>query len=151
MKHIWVNTMALSHGLCYTRADFWLLSVSTKARFLWDLYWMIILLHVPSLFYIYFHKWYFYTSYTRMIFWFSCIQTYLWMYFHSLKIFLVIFSSLHERESLSVMSNSLGPHGIYSAKNSLGQNTGVGSLSLFQKIFPTQGSNPGLPPCKQIR
>ena len=25
-----------------------------------------------------------------------------------------------------------------------GQNTGVGSLSLLQGIFPTQGSNPGL-------
>ena len=31
-----------------------------------------------------------------------------------------------------------------------GQNTGVGSLLLFQGIFPTQGSNPGLPHCKQI-
>ena len=25
-----------------------------------------------------------------------------------------------------------------------GQNTGVGSFSLLQAIFPTQGSNPGL-------
>ena len=33
----------------------------------------------------------------------------------------------------------------YSLRNSLGQNTGVGSLSLLQAIFPTQGSNPGLP------
>ena len=32
----------------------------------------------------------------------------------------------------------------YSPWNSLGQNTGVGSLSLLQGIFPTQGSNPGL-------
>ena len=31
-----------------------------------------------------------------------------------------------------------------------GQNTGVGSLSLLQGIFPTQGSNPGLPHCKGI-
>ena len=30
------------------------------------------------------------------------------------------------------------------------KNTGVGSLSLLQGIFPTQGSNPGLPHCKQI-
>ena len=30
-----------------------------------------------------------------------------------------------------------------------GQNTGVGSLSL-QGIFPTQGSNPGLPHCRWI-
>ena len=29
-------------------------------------------------------------------------------------------------------------------------NTGVGSLSLLQGIFPTQGSNPGLPYCRQI-
>ena len=34
--------------------------------------------------------------------------------------------------------------------NSSGQNTGVGSLSLLQRIFPTQGLNPGLPHCKQI-
>ena len=27
---------------------------------------------------------------------------------------------------------------------------GVGSLSLFQGIFPTQGLNPGLPHCRQI-
>ena len=34
--------------------------------------------------------------------------------------------------------------------NYLGQNTGVGSFSLLQGIFPTQGSNPGLPHCKWI-
>ena len=32
--------------------------------------------------------------------------------------------------------------------NSLGKNTGVGSHSLLQGIFPTQGSNPGLPHCR---
>ena len=36
------------------------------------------------------------------------------------------------------------------AWNSPGQNTGVGSLSLLQGIFPTQGSNPGLPHCRWI-
>ena len=30
------------------------------------------------------------------------------------------------------------------------KNTGVGSLSLLQGIFTTQGSNPGLPHCKWI-
>ena len=30
------------------------------------------------------------------------------------------------------------------------KNTGVGSLSLLQGILPTQGSNPGLPHCRQI-
>jgi len=34
--------------------------------------------------------------------------------------------------------------------NSLGKNTGVGSHSLLQKIFPTQGPKQGLPRCKQI-
>ena len=42
------------------------------------------------------------------------------------------------------------PWTIYSPRNSPGQNTGVGSLSLLQGIFPTQGSNPGLPHCRQI-
>ena len=35
------------------------------------------------------------------------------------------------------MSDSLWPHGLYSPWNSPGQNTGVGSLSLLQQIFPT--------------
>ena len=39
---------------------------------------------------------------------------------------------------------------IYSPWNSPGQNAGVGSLSLLQGILPTQGSNPGLPHCRQI-
>ena len=30
------------------------------------------------------------------------------------------------------------------------KDTGVGSHSLLQRIFPTQGSKPGLPHCKQI-
>ena len=54
------------------------------------------------------------------------------------------------KESHSVVSNSLQHHGRYSPWNSPGQNTGVGSLSLLQGIFPTQGSNPGLPHCRQI-
>ena len=48
------------------------------------------------------------------------------------------------------MSDSLGPHGLYSPWNSPGQNTAVGSRSLFQRIFPTQGSNPGLLHCRRI-
>ena len=31
-----------------------------------------------------------------------------------------------------------------------GKKTGVRSSSLVQGIFPTQGSNPGLPPCRRI-
>ena len=55
-----------------------------------------------------------------------------------------------ESESCSVASDSLWPHGLYSLWNSPGQNTAVGSLSLFQGIFPTQGSNPGLLHCRWI-
>ena len=36
-----------------------------------------------------------------------------------------------ESESRSAVSNSLRPHGLYTPWNSPGQNTGVGSLSLF--------------------
>ena len=50
----------------------------------------------------------------------------------------------------SVVSDSLQPHGLYGPWNSPGQNTGVGGLSLLQGIFPTQGSNPGLPHCRRI-
>ena len=57
---------------------------------------------------------------------------------------------INESESHSVVSDSLQLHGLYSPWNSPGQNTGVGSLSLFQGIFPIQGSNPGLPHCRQI-
>ena len=53
-------------------------------------------------------------------------------------------------ESHSVMSNSLRPHGLHSPWNSLGQNTGVGSLSLLQGIFLTQESNQGLLHCRRI-
>ena len=43
--------------------------------------------------------------------------------------------------SLSVLSVSLWPHGLYSPWNSPDQNTRVGSCSLLQGIFPTQGLN----------
>ena len=55
-----------------------------------------------------------------------------------------------ESASHSVVSDSLQPLHLYNLWNSLGQNTGVGSLSLLQGIFPTQGSNPGLPHCRWI-
>ena len=38
----------------------------------------------------------------------------------------------------------------FSPWNSPDQKTGVGSPSLLQGIFPTQGSNPGLLHCRQI-
>ena len=53
-------------------------------------------------------------------------------------------------ESHSVVSDSLRPQGLYSPWNSPVQITGVGSLSLLQGIFPTQGSSLGLPHCRRI-
>ena len=62
-----------------------------------------------------------------------------------------------ESESGSVVSSSLRPHGLYSPfpwnspwNSPSPWNTGVGGLSLLQGIFPTQGSNPGLPHCRWI-
>ena len=46
--------------------------------------------------------------------------------------------------SISVLARLLHPW------NSPGKTTRVGSPSLLQGIFPTQGSNPGLPHCRWI-
>ena len=53
-------------------------------------------------------------------------------------------------EGCSVISGFLQPRRLYSPWNSLGQNTGVGSLSLLQGIYPTQRSNPALLHCRRI-
>ena len=50
-----------------------------------------------------------------------------------------------ESESCSVVSNSLRPHGLYCPWDSLGQNTGVGSLSLLQGNLPNPGIEPRSP------
>ena len=55
-----------------------------------------------------------------------------------------------ESENCSVVSDSLRPHGLYSPWDSPGQNTGAGSLSLLQGIFPVQELNPALLHCRQI-
>ena len=57
--------------------------------------------------------------------------------------------------SLSVVSDSLQSHGWQPARllcpwDSPGKNTGVGCHALIQGIFPAQGSNSGLPRCRQI-
>ena len=51
-----------------------------------------------------------------------------------------------ESVSHSVVSDSLQPHGpgLLCSWNSSGKNSRVGSHSLLQRIFPTQGSNSGL-------
>ena len=59
-------------------------------------------------------------------------------------------SAMKWSESRSVMSDSMRPHGLDSPWNSPGQNTGVGSCSLLQGIFPTQRLNSGFPHCRWI-
>ena len=68
----------------------------------------------------------------------------------SISALLTMPKPLCERESRSVVPDSLRPHGLYSPWNSPGQNTGVGSLSLLQGIFLTQESNQGLWHGRQI-
>ena len=60
--------------------------------------------------------------------------------------YLFIKSESEKWKSCPTLCNSMD----YSPWNSPGQNAGVGSLSLLQGIFPTQGSNPGLPHCRWI-
>ena len=55
-----------------------------------------------------------------------------------------------ESGSRSVIADSLWPNELYSPWNSPGQNTGVGSHSFLQRIFPTQGSNLSLLHCRQV-
>ena len=54
----------------------------------------------------------------------------------------------------SVVSHSVRPHRQQLTRlypwDSPGKNTGVGCPFLLQGIFPTQGSNPGLPHCRQM-
>ena len=57
--------------------------------------------------------------------------------------------------SCSVVSNSLRPHGLSPTRllspwNFPGNSTGVGCHFLLQGIFPSQGSNPSLPHCRQM-
>ena len=70
---------------------------------------------------------------------------------------LYIVRIVKESESLShsIMSDSLQPHRLQPTRlpcpwNSPGKNTEVGSCSLLQGIFPTQGSNLGLLHCMPI-
>ena len=54
----------------------------------------------------------------------------------------------------SDVPDSLQPHGCSQPGSSVygdspGKNTGAGCYALLQGIFPTQGSNPGLPHCRR--
>ena len=67
---------------------------------------------------------------------------------HTLKQMLLL-------SSRSVMSDSLPPHGLQPIRllcpwDSPGKKIGVVCHALLQGILPVQGSNPGLPHCRQI-
>ena len=71
------------------------------------------------------------------------------------RFFIYILMEQVKSVSCSVVSNTFCPHGLYPARllspwNSPGKNTEVGCHFLLQEIFPIQGSNPGLPHCRQI-
>ena len=72
-----------------------------------------------------------------------------------IKVSKEIFIKLGERESCSVVSDSLRPHGLQPTRllspwNFPGKSTGVGCHFLLKGTFPTQGSNLGLPHCRQM-
>ena len=69
-----------------------------------------------------------------------------WLYAarHSILTFSLVSSKKWKLLRLFVTARTI------QSMESPGQNTGVGSLSLLQGIFPTQGSNPGLPHCRWI-
>ena len=82
--------------------------------------------------------------------WSHCSKHTLYWHINTIHI---LYSHIKVCESHSVVSDSLWPHGLYNPWNSPGHNTGVGSRSVLLSrlwIYPTQGSNPGLPHCRQI-
>ena len=56
----------------------------------------------------------------------------------------------HSAVSDSCGSMDCSPPGSSVHGDSPGKNTGVGCHALLQGIFPTKGSNPGLPHCRRI-
>ena len=82
--------------------------------------------------------------------WWPCLQVILFLKTLGDKLPRKSIGTLFAWKWKSVTSDSLWPHGLYSPWNSPGQKTGVGSLSLLQGIFPTQGSDWGILHCRQI-
>ena len=84
---------------------------------------------------------------------FLIVQVYLraWLdYNGESRILGIVLTMNNNEESRLVMSDSLLPHGRQNPWNYPDQKTGVGSLSLLQRIFQTQGWYPGLLHYRQI-
>ena len=94
--------------------------------------------------------------------WHPCIcSLYLCIYFCFVKRFTcTIFSRFHlccavqclVTQSCPTLCNPMdcSPAGSSVQGDSPGKNTGMSCHALLQEIFPAQGSNPGLPHCRQI-
>ena len=72
------------------------------------------------------------------------------MFREFIYLFMKVEVVIYESGSRLVVSDSLQPHGLYSPWDSPGQDAGMGSHSVLQGMFPTQGLNPGLPHCRRI-
>ena len=68
-------------------------------------------------------------------------QTGFWGFCLKKKEYLILKCWLHVVKVIQLCPTLCNPHGLYSPWYSPGQNTGVGSLSLLQGIFPTQELN----------
>ena len=80
-------------------------------------------------------------------------QFHFWQYSLMFSVMFTTMFTLYAGLSHWVTSNSLQssspPHSSV-CRDSPGKNTGVGCHVLLHGIFPSQGSNPGLPHCRQI-
>ena len=72
------------------------------------------------------------------------------MFREFIYLFMKVEVVIYESGSRLVVSDSLQPHGLYSPWDSPGQDAGMGSHSVLQGMFPTQGLNPGLPHYRRI-
>ena len=68
--------------------------------------------------------------------------------YHHLRVFCVCAYSLSHIWLCDLLDCSLPGSSVHG--DSPGKNTAVGCHTLLQGIFPTQGSNPGFPHCRQI-
>ena len=121
------------------------------------LLWWKVYLGLLPIFYLFFGCWWWWVvwvfqlilfplySFLFLVWWFNFIFCFLLWGFNE---FTVCFWFLKVK-SLSLVQ-LFATHELHSSWSYLGQNTGVGSLSLLQGIFPTQGSNPGILHCRLI-
>ena len=64
--------------------------------------------------------------------------------------FFCLVSCVHAQLRPTLQLHGLQPTRLLSPQDSQGKNTGLGSHSLLEGIFQTQGLNPGLLHCRQI-